>query len=342
MNKKEYLELLKKKLAFADSSFVESLVADFEAHFESGIAEGLSEAEIISHLGDIDEIVQSLDTVFDSEHKAEQNEEIASGKVNHVVVDAKFADVTFTPSLNGKIEVKMLNNGGLISKFTNAMIGEQKGDVFEIRVLPLFNVSSNVDMKISVTIPPSLLSCKVVTSSGDVNFDKISFDGDCLTKSASGDVSVTDCTLKSYDFQVASGDVAFVRSVGDVKLKSASGDVFIKEGRGVNLDCVLASGDISVVGFYQKVNVKTVSGDLNLELSDANDMSIATVNGCGQIKLTNMDSIRFDVTSVSGFCKIKEPAGEHKLKNQQHLILKEGSIPCKISTVNGEIEINMG
>ena len=149
-------------------------------------------------------------------------------------------------------------------------------------------------------------------------------------------------TLKSYDFQVSSSDVALERSVGDVKLKSSSGDVSIKEGRGVNLDCVLASGDISVVGFYQKVNVKTVSGDLNLELDEANDLSIATVNGCGQIRLKNMDSIRFDVTSVSGFCKINEPAGEHKLKNRQQLILKEGSIPCKISTVNGEIEVNMG
>ena len=342
MSKKEYLDLLKRKLEFADRSFVESLVADFEAHFESGIAEGLSETEIISHLGDIDEIVESLDTVFDSDKKAEHNEEFASGKVNHVVVDAKFADVTFTPSLNDRIEVKMISKGGLLSRFTNTMIGEQKGDVFEIRVLPLFNLNSKVEMKISVTLPAELLSCKIMTSSGDVNLDKISFDGDCQIKSASGDVSVTDCTLKNYDFQVASGDVNLVRCIGDVKLKSASGDVFVKEGRGVNLDCVLASGDISTVGFYQKVNVKTVSGDLNLELDEADELTIATVNGSGEIRLKNMDSIRFDVTSVSGFCKIIEPAGEHKLKNRQHLILKEGAIPCKISTVNGEIEVNMG
>lgn len=342
MNKKEYLDLLKKKLAFADGDFVDSLIADFEAHFESGLADGHSEEEIISHLGDIDEIVESLDAKDTYIHKGESVEKMITGKVNHVVVDAKFADVTFIPSLNDKIEVNMLNKGDLLSRFTNTMVGEQKGDVFEVRVLPLFNVKSKVDMKISVTLPSHLLSCKAMTSSGDVVYSGITFDGDCSITSASGDVTVSDCSNKSYEFKIASGDLDFSRNAGDIRVKSASGDVLIKEGRGADFECSLASGDLSVQGIYQKVNVKAVSGDVNIELSDGKELSIATVSGDGQIHLKNMDSIRFDFSSVSGFCKIIEPAGEHKLKNNQHLILKEGAIPCKISTVNGEIEVNMG
>ncbi|MDP3306184.1 MAG: DUF4097 family beta strand repeat-containing protein [Erysipelotrichaceae bacterium] len=342
MSKVQYLDLLKKKLAFADGDFVESLIADFEAHFESGFADGLSEEEIISHLGDIDEIVESLDVKDVYINKGESVEKLMSGKVNHMVVDGKFADVTFTPSLNDKIEVNMLNKGGLLSKFSHTMIGEQKGDVFEVRVLPLFNVKSNVDMKISVTLPSHLLSCRVMTSSGDVVYSGISFDGDCSITTASGDVSVTDCTNKNYEFKIASGDLKFSRNVGDIRIKSASGDVVIKEGRGADFECSLASGDLSVQGFYQKVNVKAVSGDVNLEMSDGKEFSISTVSGDGRVHLKNMGSIRFDFSSVSGFCTIKESVEEHKLKNQQHLVLKDGDIPCKISTVNGKFEVNMG
>lgn len=342
MNKKQYLDLLKKKLAFADGDFVESLIADFEAHFESGFADGLSEEEIISHLGDIDEIVESLDIKDAYSDKGESVEKLISGKVNHMVVDAKFADVTFTPSLNGKIEVNMLNKGGLLSKFSHTMIGEQKGDVFEVRVLPLFKTKSNVDMKISVTLPSNLLSCKVITSSGDVVYSAITFDGDCSITTASGDVSVTDCTNKSYEFKMASGDLNFSRNSGDVRIKSASGDVLIKEGRGTDMDCSLASGDLSVQGVYKKVNLNVINGDVNLELSDGEKMSVSTVSGDGRVQLKNMDSIRFNFSSISGVCKIKELLGEHILSSNQHLVLKNGDIPCKISTVDGDFEVNMG
>ena len=169
MNKTEYLDLLKKKLKFADEDFVKSLIADFEAHFESGFAEGLSEEDIISHLGDVDEIVDSLDKDFVKKDHFVHDEKKTGEKVSHVVIDAKFADIVATPSQNEKVEVLMLNKGGLLSQFTNTMVGEQKGDVFEIKVLPLFNVSSNVDMKISVTLPSTLNSCKITTSSGDVD-----------------------------------------------------------------------------------------------------------------------------------------------------------------------------
>lgn len=342
MNKTEYLDLLKKRLKFADESFVESLISDFEAHFESGSAEGLSEAEIISHLGNIDEIVESLDMDHVEKQQSSKSENASNEKVRHVVIDAKFADVILTPSVNDKVEVLMVNKGSLLSKFTNTMIGEQKGDVFEIRVLPLLNVSSGVDMKISVTLPTTLLSCKIMTSSGDVEYTGITFDGSCSIKTASGDISVNACKQKSYDIQMANGDLKFAESTGDIHIKSANGDVSIKEGRGDLFDCMLASGDVRLEGTYAKVNVKTVSGDAELTLNNVEDLTISTVSGDGQLHLKDMDSVRFTFASVSGHCRITEPAGEHKLKKHQQLVVNEGKTPCNIHTVSGEFEVNMG
>lgn len=342
MNKTEYLDLLKKKLKFADEDFVKSLIADFEAHFESGFAEGLSEEDIISHLGDVDEIVDSLDKDFVKKDHLVHDEKKTGEKVRHVVIDAKFADIVVTPSQNEKVEVLMLNKGGLLSKFTNTMVGEQKGDVFEIKVLPLFNVSSNVDMKISVTLPSTLNSCKITTSSGDVEYTGIVLDGECSIKTASGDIVVSDCVHQTFDLQMASGDLDYSKNTGDVRIKSANGDVSIKEGRGDLLECVLASGDVEVDGIYRTVNVKTVSGDAELALSNAEQMTIATVSGDGQVKLKDMDSVKIDFVSVSGHCRINEPAGEHKLKNRQQWVLGDGKIPCQIHTVSGEFEVNMG
>jgi DUF4097 and DUF4098 domain-containing protein YvlB len=345
MSKNEYLDLLKKKLAFADEDFVKSLIADFEAHFEAGKAEGLSEIEIISHLGDIDEIVESLEGDFVKSKKSEKQDQHANGsknKVNHVVIDAKFADVVIVPSLNDKVQVDMVNTGDLFSKFTNSMIGEQKGDVFEIRVIPLLSVSSKADMKISVTIPAHLLSIKVLTSSGDLEIHNVALDGNCFIKTASGDVTLIENQFKSCEVGLASGDVSITRHIGDIIIKTASGDVLLEEGRGDLLDCVLASGELTVSGIYQKVQAKTVSGDMTLKLSDALHLDLASVNGDGHVHLTNIDSIKFMVSAVSGHCVIKEGNATHKLRNRQEYMLNDGVVPCFINTVNGEFEINMG
>jgi DUF4097 and DUF4098 domain-containing protein YvlB len=345
MSKNEYLDLLKKKLAFADEDFVKSLIADFEAHFEAGKAEGLSETEIISHLGDIDEIVESLDSDFVKSKenvKQDQHTNESKNKVNHVVIDAKFADVVITPSLNGKVEVNMVNTGTMFSKFTNSMIGEQKGDVFEIRVIPLLNVSSKADMKISVTIPAHLQSLKVLTSSGDLEINNIALDGNCSIKTASGDVTLIENQFKSCEGGLASGDVSMTRHVGDIIIKTASGDVLLEEGRGDLLDCVLASGELTVNGIYQKVKAKTVSGDMNLKLIDVTQLDLASVNGDGLVHFIDIDSIKFVVSAVSGHCVIKEGDATHKLRNKQEYMIKDGVVPCFINTVNGEFEINMG
>lgn len=341
MTKNEYMDLLKKQLSFADEDFARLLISDFEAHFADGAADGLSEEEIISHLGNIEDIVEAIPRESAGKEKKTEKTE-SQMKVNHLVIDAKFADVTLIPSLNGKVEVTMINKGSLLSKFTQTMVGEQKGDVFEVRVLPLLSVNNHSDMQISVSVPMHLTSVKVISNSGDLKFSKVIFQGTCTVMTANGDIDIDSCELEQFDITSASGDVVMKRSFADIKVSSASGDVTVEEGRGEKLVCNTASGDVKIDGTYHKLTVKTANGDQTIEIRDIQELNATTVNGNGHIILPNTESAKIKLSSVSGDCIVNEGGSSHQLHRNQQLIIKEGLATCNISTVNGDFVINMG
>ncbi len=340
MTKNEYLRLLKEKLSAMDRNFAQSLLEDFEAHFQDGENEGLSEDEIIGHLGNIDEIVEALSSESVPSGKKDGSDH-PSKTVNHVVIDAKFADVTLVPSLNGKVEVSMVNKGSLLSKFTQTLIGEQKGDVFEVRVLPLISANHRADMHISVSLPSDLLSVKVSSSSGDLTFTGIEVKGTCTISSASGDIMIDSCKAEILDISSANGDAVIKKSDADVSVHCASSDVTVQEGRGVNLTCVTASGDVKADGSYQFVTIKTASGDPKLILTGCEKLNLTTVDGDGDIHLKDTDSLNVKFATLSGECVIHQGQKSQRIESTEELVINDGRIRCQISTVSGDFVINM-
>lgn len=341
MTKSEYLDMLKEKLSAIDKDVAKSLFEDFEAHFKDGENEGRSEEEIISHLGNIDEIVEALSSET-AQIKNQTESEESPKKVNHVVIDAKFADVTLVPSLNEKIEVSMINKGSLLSKFTQTMVGEQRGDVFEVRVLPLISGNNRADMHISVSLPSHLLSVKVSSTSGDLTFTGIDIQGACTISSASGDIDVSRCEAGALEISSADGDIVIRQSKADVSVHCASGDVTVKEGRGSSLLCVTASGDVTVDGIYQSVTVKTASGDQIHNIKGLDKMSLSTVDGDGKITFSDTDSVMLKFSTISGECVINQGQKSQLIERNEELVINEGRIRCMISTVSGQFTINMG
>jgi uncharacterized membrane protein len=61
MTKEEFLDLLRYYFRHADKSQVEDILADYNAHFEEGIAQGMTEEEIAKELGSPKEIFESYE-----------------------------------------------------------------------------------------------------------------------------------------------------------------------------------------------------------------------------------------------------------------------------------------
>lgn len=60
MNKKEFLNTLRKRLNVLEDSEIEDIISEYEGYIEEKVNVGLSEEEAVKELGDIDEIVKDL------------------------------------------------------------------------------------------------------------------------------------------------------------------------------------------------------------------------------------------------------------------------------------------
>lgn len=60
MNKKEFLNTLRKRLSILEDSEIEDIISEYEGYIEEKVNVGLSEEEAVKELGDIDEIVKDL------------------------------------------------------------------------------------------------------------------------------------------------------------------------------------------------------------------------------------------------------------------------------------------
>lgn len=60
MNKKEFLNTLRKRLSILEDSEIEDIISEYEGYIEEKVNVGLSESDAVKELGDIDEIVKDL------------------------------------------------------------------------------------------------------------------------------------------------------------------------------------------------------------------------------------------------------------------------------------------
>lgn len=74
MNKIEYLKALKEALRDIDESVMEEIVSDYEEHFQVGIEKGKSEEEICEDLGSIDDLVEEIKGVYNTDSKEDKKE----------------------------------------------------------------------------------------------------------------------------------------------------------------------------------------------------------------------------------------------------------------------------
>lgn len=72
MNKVEYLDALKAALKDTDKEIMEEIISDYEEHFQVGVENGKSEEQICEDLGSIEDLVQEIKEVYQTDKKSEK------------------------------------------------------------------------------------------------------------------------------------------------------------------------------------------------------------------------------------------------------------------------------
>ena len=75
MNKLEYLSSLKEALKDTDESVMEEIISDYEEHFQVGMENGKSEEQICEELGAINDLVEEIKEVYQTDNKEEKKAE---------------------------------------------------------------------------------------------------------------------------------------------------------------------------------------------------------------------------------------------------------------------------
>ncbi len=282
MNKKEYLEEVKKALNNVDAEVVLDVIEDFENHFDIGMEEGRSEEAIAEELGDPKDIAKQFADEYgtkkqpEREDKAEKestsSSEETGDNVKKLILSAISADIDISKSTDGKFYINYYNNNSLRNKTTLRFEGHQEGSTFYAREYihkaGLFGVSvlKGSDTSINIQVPDGFEGIDIKTTSGDIDVNDVTLAEFLNASSVSGDIELDCVKVRDFYGSSTSGDIDLTGVDGErFQLKTTSGDLEVEDCSMKECLVESVSGDITIDSHknsgYQ-VTGKTVSGDV--------------------------------------------------------------------------------
>ncbi|MBR5947666.1 MAG: DUF4097 family beta strand repeat protein [Clostridia bacterium] len=358
MTKIEFLEQLETKLHGINVVDRVRSLDYFSEIIDDCIENGMSEAEAVASLGDIDEIAGRItheapesplrEKSFDSE-KAKSSAPVDGGFTS-IRVRVRDSDVRVYRSDDGEPRVDCEDHERIYHRvFTEGGVLHIE-EVDERRWFERFK-SFGRNLKVNIYLP-------------EVNFDSLDIE------SMSGDIEVqSGLGFDSARAKTMSGDVEFYASVrGALELSSTSGDVRA-EGKNEleRLKVTSVSGDVKLRGFICARNAdagstsgdieasdvtcengsfKSVSGDAKLHnILCANKLDISSTSG--DLRFQNCDGASVELGSVSGDIKGSLASGKHftaKSLSGSIRLPKDNSNQngeCRTKTVSGNISIGI-
>lgn len=343
MNKDEYLRLLKNKLNELNIDGKDEIFNDFTNHFEIGHQNRLSDDELMTSLGSIDEILESFESLSKQEKITVDHHNQAkeyTHKITKVIVQAKHANTSLKHSSDNGFHVDLHKDGKLEERLNHTLIAYQEEDTFYVNVLPIFPYKTHGDYELTVQVPENLNSIILNSSSGDIIASNILINMIDI-QVASGDINLHTLKTQSLNLEVASSDIHIYKLTGDLLIKSASGDVQIEQSSGKNLSYNNASGDLILNGDYSIINLNNVSGDIQAEFKTIEKMNINTTSGDINVYIKNKDNLSIQTHSLSGDCDVYLDGKEVITQANQKFEIGQANTHIKLNTVSGDIHLDM-
>lgn len=354
MNKEAYLNELAQALKMYDKAYVDEIISDYEAHFENGMQQGKSEADICAELGSVRDVIDEIKDLL-GEDKL-KSFEVARGcapiekseggySYEHYDNDAQFssesgssenmlhsfkfqagnADIRLMPSKDNVLRVYTEDKEEI--RYIEASVND---GCYYGRVVPksgsflgtniLFGLFGAAVDTVVAEIPDSIEDIEIVTSSGDV--------------------FVKEINAENIKFQTASGDISVKKTQSrQLMIKSVSGDVEFKRLRTEGLIVSTTSGDIRYEDMLaHEFSCKTISGDVNGRRLESRSIYVKAVSGDVALNLICPDEGFCAYTkTVSGSVKVK---GGIRAEDRDFSDRDMGSdIKVTVETVSGDIKV---
>lgn len=345
MTKEKYMQTLRERFNQLKIEGSEDILNDFEAHFTLGRQNGHSDEELMASLGSIEEILESYESVNKSNDEKiridghNQKKEFTN-KITTLDISARHADTKIVTSKDGGFHVDLYKEGKLLERLSHTLIAYQEVDVFYVKVLPLFPHKSSGQYDLNIQVPNDLPILLLNTSSGNGTLEHITVN-EIRINSASGDFKLMDIKAERFDIEVASSDFQISNVLGDMHIRSASGDIQIESSNGKNIHYQSASGDLKLVGDYEMIHIANVSGDVNVELKTIQQMHVSNTSGDVKMKIENTNNFQITTSSVNGDCEVFRAGEALMLKHLGTVQVGEPTAQIKLSTISGDIRIDM-
>lgn len=371
MTKTEYLNLLQEKLESFNRELQNEIMEDYEQHFAEGLAEGKSEEEIITELGNIEDMIRELPeeeirqelAVAEHEEPEKDPEEQTSifegaelnnvfeGEYRGIVIDGLVADVTLESSEDGKIYVDYRNDG---DRLRYRFFQYEQDGVLHVGVRKARSCEEgdgNPEEKgrslKMVLFGKTLLSYrKFSLDDGGITLSVRIPEGIPAVRlqTASGDACVSQIRAGKLDAATASGDME-IKSV-DVEqadMGTASGELGLDGLRAERAEIKSASGDMEIRGLTAgRVNVKTTSGDVTVSEGTAAELELQS--GSGDVELHSLQAQNMRLQSGSGDIDAAAVSGEalYAVTGSGDICISGSMAEYTVKTGSGDVSLKAG
>jgi hypothetical protein len=351
MTKQEYLNELQRRLSSYPKDYQQDMLDAFEDHFQEGLLQGKSEAEVMEELGPIDDVMDNIKMLYDEpqphkeDHSAEAMKDLTnnlndlSSSISKTVKSA--ADVVKENVSSGRWssfdadqeetgETIQVENGSAYQ----AVVVQSADASLDVELIPSDHFAYQFSDRISIFSPKH---AELRTAFNDQAAGFVVRNGSAKLKlwlpqtvayvdneAYSGDFSSDGITLDRLKVNQTSGDVDLDSvKIKDLQLKTVGGDINIDDGIFETGSLQTTSGDIDADGIAGQVSLKTVSGDIKFSQNDNASVQAETISG--DIDL----DVRTDTVAATSF------SGEISID-------QTGKVRAiKASTVSGDIECTL-
>ena len=250
---------------------------------------------------------------------------ISFSDVTEVVAETDCADIVVEPSADGMVHFEC---------DYDATAGQKLGYKIDYRcedgkAYAIIKKKSATSGFFKKLIGPDTLYVKIPD-----RLEKLSL------SSLSGDVDVSNVTVKRADLKTMSGDVV-INAVNnkDVYASTMSGDV-----NAVNLSAVISelktiSGDVEFSGDSENLSVSSTSGDLNVKADRTKVVRAVSVSGDINLELVGLDGYNAKVDTKSGDIDLYFANEAHEDVKRGTYTLGSGACDVTANSVSGDIKV---
>ncbi|MBR2067169.1 MAG: DUF4097 family beta strand repeat protein [Solobacterium sp.] len=358
MTRFEYLYTLEKALASYPEDFKKDILETFELHFKEGLANGLSEEEIIQSLGTVEEVMSNIRMMNgDFEDKEIWNKEI----------NLNLTDIAHS------IKSTMID----VSSFINKTIKDFPTDIFQspeafteendlsyedINTL-IFEGNCDISLMPSTKLHYIFRTYKADDSStfhiqkdGNTLFIKTAHKGylqltipetiqNISLTNSSSDYSIKNCQLEKLNLFTGSGDIEIESShILHCIANSKSGNIHVKALASTDTRLQSLSGDVAIYESSGNIHAQSVSGDVEVHKQNAQEATLISVSGDVELRARvtkaycKSVSGDIDLSLVGEFeeCEAESISGDIDCYTSIH------TLQAELSTIGGDIFNNSG